>query len=163
RRPVIYAGGGVITGNASAELTALARKTGIPVTTTLMGLGCFPGDDQQSLDMLGMHGSVYSNYAVEQCDLLLALGVRFDDRVTGQVSAFASKAKIVHIDVDPSEINKNKAAHIPIVSDIKYALAELNKIVEAPEDLVAWYGQIADWKQSDPFTFNQEFPGILAQ
>ena len=94
KRPVIYAGGGVIAADASEELTALARKTGIPVTTTLMGLGCFPGDDPLSLDMLGMHGSVYANYAVDNADLLLALGVRFDDRVTGKVSEFASRAKI---------------------------------------------------------------------
>ncbi|MBX7166038.1 MAG: biosynthetic-type acetolactate synthase large subunit [Pirellulales bacterium] len=163
RRPVIYAGGGIITGEASAELQALARKTAIPVTTTLMGIGCFPGDDIQSLDMLGMHGSVYSNYAVDQCDLLLALGVRFDDRVTGQVSAFAKNAKIVHIDVDASEINKNKAAHIPICSDVKYALTELNKIVEAPDDLSDWYAQIAEWKQSDPFTYNKQSEHILPQ
>ena len=102
---------------------------------TLMGLGCFPGDDPLSLDMLGMHGSVYANYAVDKADLLLALGVRFDDRVTGKVSEFAKHGKIVHIDIDPSEINKNKEAHIPIVSDVKYALAELNKVVEPPEDL----------------------------
>ncbi len=102
---------------------------------TLMGLGAYPGDDPLSLDMLGMHGSVYANYAVDQADLLLAFGVRFDDRVTGKVSEFAKHGKIVHIDIDPSEINKNKEAHIPIVSDVKYALAELNKIVEPPDDL----------------------------
>jgi acetolactate synthase-1/2/3 large subunit len=153
KRPVIYAGGGVIMGDASAELRELAYKTKSPVTMTLMGLGAFPGEDPLSLDMLGMHGSVYANYAVDQADLLLAFGVRFDDRVTGKVSEFAKHGKIVHIDIDPSELNKNKEAHIPIVSDIKYALAELNKIVEAPEDLAAWHAQIAAWKKNDPFTF----------
>lgn len=163
RRPVIYAGGGVIAANASAELTALARQTQIPVTMTLMGLGGFPGEDPLSLHMLGMHGSVYSNYAVDECDLLLAFGVRFDDRVTGKVSEFAKRAKIVHIDVDPSEINKNKEAHIPIVSDIKFALTELLKVAEAPEDLAPWHAQIAAWKESDPLTWDQSFPGILPQ
>jgi acetolactate synthase-1/2/3 large subunit len=163
KRPVIYAGGGVIASGASEELRELSRKTGIPVTMTLMGLGCFPNQERLSLDMLGMHGSVYGNYAVDQCDLLLALGVRFDDRVTGKTSEFAKRAKIVHIDVDPSEINKNKEAHIPIVSDVKYALAELNKIVEAPEDLTAWHEQIQAWKRDEPFKYDRDFPGILPQ
>lgn len=155
KRPVIYAGGGVINGEASGELRELVRKTGIPVTTTLMGLGAFPNEDPLSLEMLGMHGSVYANYAVDQADLLIALGVRFDDRVTGKVSEFAKHGKIVHIDIDPSEINKNKEAHIPIVSDVKFALAELNKIVEKPEDLSAWVAQINEWKKADPFTFGK--------
>lgn len=155
RRPVIYAGGGIILSGASPELRELVRKTKIPVTMTLMGLGAFPGEDPLSLDMLGMHGSVYANYAVDQADLLIALGVRFDDRVTGKVSEFAKHGKIVHIDIDPSEINKNKEAHIPIISDVRFALTELNKIVEAPEDLGAWHAQIAQWKKSDPFTFGR--------
>ena len=135
KRPVIYAGGGIIAGGASEELRELVRKTGIPVDHDADGPGRFPGDDPLSLDMLGMHGSVYANYAVDQADLLLAFGVRFDDRVTGKVSEFAKHGKIVHVDIDPSEINKIKEAHMPIVSDVKYALAELNKIVEPPEDL----------------------------
>ncbi len=155
KRPVIYAGGGVVMGDASGELRELAKKTKIPVTMTLMGLGAFPGDHPQSLDMLGMHGSVYANYAVDQADLLLAFGVRFDDRVTGKVTEFAKHGKIVHIDVDPSELNKNKEAHIPIVSDIKYALSELNKIVEAPEDLGPWLAQIAEWKKDNPFRLGE--------
>jgi acetolactate synthase I/II/III large subunit len=163
KRPVIYSGGGVILSGASPELRELVSKTKIPVTMTLMGLGAFPNDDPLSLDMLGMHGSVYANYAVDQADLLLAFGVRFDDRVTGKVSEFAKHGKIVHIDIDPSEINKNKEAHIPVVSDIKYALAELNKIVEAPEDLGEWHRQIAAWKQSDPFKYDKTAPGILSQ
>ena len=153
QRPVIYAGGGVIMAGASDELRKLVHKTKIPVTMTLMGLGAYPGGEPLSLDMLGMHGSVYANYAVDQADLLLAFGVRFDDRVTGKVAEFAKHGKIVHIDVDPSEINKNKEAHIPIVSDVKYALAELNKVVEAPDDLSAWHAQIDAWKKSDPFKF----------
>ena len=164
KKPVIYAGGGVITGDASNELRELARRTGIPVTMTLMGLGAFPASDSLCLDMLGMHGSVYSNLAVDQADLLLAIGVRFDDRVTGKVAEFAQHGFIVHIDIDPSEINKNKLVHIPIVADVKDALTELNKIVEPPTaSLGEWHNQIADWKQQDPFAFDAKYPGILAQ
>jgi len=163
KRPVIYAGGGIIQGDASAELRELVRLTNIPVTMTLMGLGAYPGGETLSLDMLGMHGSVYANYAVDQADLLLAFGVRFDDRVTGKVSEFAKHGKIVHIDIDPSELNKNKEAHIPIVSDIKYALAELNKVVEAPDDLAPWHAQIAAWKKSDPFKFGKNDQTISSQ
>jgi acetolactate synthase-1/2/3 large subunit len=163
KRPVIYAGGGVIASEASPELNELVRRTGIPTTMTLMGLGAYPGDESLSLDMLGMHGSVYANYAVDQCDLLIALGVRFDDRVTGKVAEFAKGAKIVHIDVDPSEINKNKAAHIPIISDVKYALTELNKIVEKPDDISAWIKQVAQWKRDEPFSYDREFAGIVPQ
>ena len=163
KRPIIYAGGGVISGEASAELRELVKKTKIPVAMTVMGLGSFPANDPLSLDMLGMHGTVYSNYAVNEADLLLAFGVRFDDRVTGKVSEFAKHGFIVHIDIDPSEINKNKAAHIPIVSDIKFALAELNKIVEAPDDLGPWHKQVAEWKKSDPLKYDTSFEGILQQ
>jgi len=163
RKPVIYAGGGVITGEASEELREFVAKTQIPVTTTLMGLGAYPSRDERSLDMLGMHGAVYANYAVEACDVLLAFGVRFDDRVTGKVSGFAANAKIVHIDIDPSEINKNKEAHIPIAGDIKDALAQLNAVVEPPEDLTEWHEQIAAWKKSDPFKYDTKSPYILPQ
>ncbi len=164
RQPVIYAGGGIMSADASDELRELIRKTGIPITMTLMGLGAYPSGDRLSLDMLGMHGSVYSNYAVNECDLLLALGVRFDDRVTGNVPAFASRAKIVHIDIDPSEVNKNKEAHLPIVGDVKHALRELNKIVEPPEDGVdEWMQQIDKWKKSDPLKYDADSPYILQQ
>lgn len=164
KRPVIYAGGGVITGNASENLQTLARKTGIPVTMTLMGLGAFPGDDPLSLDMLGMHGSVYANYAVDEADLLIAVGVRFDDRVTGKVAEFARHGFIVHIDIDPSEINKNKPVHVPIVADVNDALGQLNEIVEPPEaSLDDWHAQIAAWKQEDPFAYDTSYPGILPQ
>ena len=163
RRPMMYAGGGIISGDASEELRAFAKKTGIPVTMTVMGLGAFPGDEPLSLDMLGMHGSVYANYAVEQADLLIALGVRFDDRVTGKVEEFCKHGKIVHVDIDASELNKNKPAHIPVCSDVKYALTELNKIVEAPEDIADWVAQCLKWKEEDPFHYNEDFPGILQQ
>jgi acetolactate synthase-1/2/3 large subunit len=163
RRPVIYAGGGVIASGASPELRELVKKTGIPLTSTLMGLGAFPSGDPLYLDMLGMHGSVYANWAVDQCDLLIALGVRFDDRVTGKVAEFAKGAKIVHIDIDPSEINKNKEAHIPIVSDVKFALAELNKIVEGPEDIAPWVTQLDQWRRDEPFRYDRDFDGILPQ
>jgi acetolactate synthase-1/2/3 large subunit len=164
KRPVIYAGGGVIAADAADELRALVRKTGIPVTMTLMGLGAYPGDDPLSLDMLGMHGSVYANYAVDEADLLIAVGVRFDDRVTGKVSEFARHGFIVHIDIDPSEINKNKVVHVPIVADVKQALAQLTAVVEPPAaDLAPWHARIAEWKREDPFAFDTSYPGILAQ
>jgi acetolactate synthase-1/2/3 large subunit len=163
RRPVIYAGGGIISGNASEELREFVRKTGIPVTMTVMGLGAYPADGPLCLDMLGMHGSVYANWAVRDCDLLIALGVRFDDRVTGKLEAFARHAKIIHIDIDPSELNKNKEAHIPICSDVKYALAEINKIVEPPADISAWVKLCLDWKRTQPFKYDQDFDGILQQ
>ena len=131
---------------------------------TLMGLGAFSADDPLCLDMLGMHGSVYANYAVDQADLLLAIGVRFDDRVTGKVAEFAEHGFIVHIDIDPSEINKNKVVHIPIVADVKDALAQLNAIVEPPSSSLAdWHSQIAEWKREDPFSFDTNYKGILAQ
>ena len=163
RRPIIYAGGGLISSGASDELRTLVRKTGIPVAMTVMGLGSFPNDDPLSMDMLGMHGSVYANYAVNEADLVLALGVRFDDRVTGKVSEFVKAAKIVHIDIDPSEINKNKEAHIPIVSDVNYALQMLNEIVEPPDDIAAWVRQCVRWRKEEPFTYDEQFIGILPQ
>jgi acetolactate synthase-1/2/3 large subunit len=163
RRPIIYAGGGIISGEASDELRTLVRKTGIPVTMTVMGLGAFPADHPLCMDMLGMHGSIYANYAVEQADLLIALGVRFDDRVTGKVEEFCKHGKIVHVDIDASELNKNKPAHIPVCSDVKYVLTELNKIVEPPEDISDWAEQCAKWKETEPFHYNQANPRITQQ
>lgn len=163
KRPVLYCGGGVVLADASDEVREFVRKTGIPVTMTLTGLGVLPSTDPLCLDMLGMHGSVYSNWAVRDCDLLLAFGVRFDDRVTGKVDAFAKHAKIVHIDIDPSELNKNKAAHIPVHSDIKYAIQELNKVVEPKDDIDEWIAQCQQWKQDNPFHYDQQFDGILPQ
>ncbi|MEN0109785.1 MAG: biosynthetic-type acetolactate synthase large subunit [Planctomycetota bacterium] len=163
KKPVVYAGGGIILSDASEELRAFVKKTGIPITTTVMGLGAYPGTDELSLDMLGMHGSVYANWAVDQADLLIALGVRFDDRVTGKVDEFCKHGKIIHVDIDAAEINKNKAAHIPVQSDVKHALAELNKIVEAPEDISDWVATCQTWKAENPFTWDKSFPGITQQ
>jgi acetolactate synthase-1/2/3 large subunit len=163
KRPVIYCGGGIVTGEASEQLRTLAAKTGIPVTMTVMGLGVYPADGPLSLDMLGMHGSAYANYAVKDCDLLLALGVRFDDRVTGHLASFAKNAKIVHIDVDASELNKNKIAHISVRSDVKFALNELNAIVEPPEDCTAWVQHCRELKAKHPFGYDESFDGILQQ
>src|SRR6266446_1146424 len=125
----------------------------IPIATTLMGIGAIPTDHELSMSWLGMHGTVTANYAVDKSDLLLALGVRFDDRVTGKVSEFAKHGTIVHIDVDPSEINKNKVAHLPIVSDIKYALQQLNRVVKGKQQFRAWHAQIAEWKKQYPFRY----------
>ena len=163
RRPLIYAGGGIVHSEATEELRGLIATTGIPTTLTLMGLGILPPSNDLCLDMLGMHGTVYANKAVNACDLLIALGVRFDDRVTGNLERFAPDAKIVHIDIDPSEINKNKPAHIPIVCDVKDALQQLLPLVEYKEEIDDWRTQCQQWKQEYPLTYDQEFDGILQQ
>src|SRR2546423_1783930 len=130
KKPMIYCGGGVISGNASDELREFAERTQIPVATTLMGIGCFPETHELSLKWLGMHGTVYANNAVNEADLLLGIGVRFDDRVTGKIEEFSKHGTIVHIDIDNSEINKNKAVRLPILSDVQYALRRLNQLLE---------------------------------
>jgi acetolactate synthase-1/2/3 large subunit len=163
KRPVIYAGGGIIAAEASEQLRELVARTGIPIAMTVMGLGTFPANDPLSLGMLGMHGTVFANYAVADADLLIALGVRFDDRVTGKFEEFAKHAKIIHVDIDPSEINKNKESHLPIVANVKQVLVELNKIVEAPEDISGWVAQCEAWKKSDPLKFDRNYNGILQQ
>ncbi len=163
RRPILYVGGGVIASEGAEALRELIAKTGIPTTMTVMGLGLYPNDGPLSLDMLGMHGSAYANYAVRDCDLLIALGVRFDDRVTGKLDEFAKNAKIIHVDIDASELNKNKVAHIPVCSDVKFALDELNKIVEPPEDISDWVSRCMDLKKQHPFSYDQKFDGILQQ
>ena len=163
RRPVIYAGGGIIAADASAPLRELVEKTGIPVTTTVMGLGIYPGDDELSLDMLGMHGSAYANYAVRDCDLLIALGVRFDDRVTGHIESFAKNAKIIHVDIDAAELNKNKIVHIPVCGNVAEFLVALNQVVEAPEDISDWVRHCKKLKQQYPFAYDPNFDGILQQ
>ena len=129
RRPIIYCGGGVIASDAAEELREFSARTGIPVAMTVHGLGSIPSDHYLSLNMLGMHGTVYANYAVNEADLLLAFGVRFDDRVTGKLSEFAKHGKIVHVDIDASEINKNKFAHIPITCDVKEFLQAINPLL----------------------------------
>lgn len=163
KRPLIYAGGGVIAADASEDLRELVAKTGIPTTLTVMGLGAFPANDEKFMGMLGMHGTVYSNVAISEADLLIALGVRFDDRVTGKLKEFAKHAKIIHVDIDASEINKNKEAHLPIVADVKQVLTELNQIVEPPEDISQWRQQCEDWKQADPLHYDTSYDGILQQ
>jgi len=154
KRPVIYAGGGVISSGASEELRELAIKAKIPVTTTLMGLGVFPETHPLSLKMLGMHGTQYANYAIMEADLLIAIGARFDDRVTGKVEEFAPKAKIAHIDIDPSSIRKNVNVDIPVVGDVKNVLSELNKILQ-PGDTSEWLKQIEQWKRDYPLTYRE--------
>src|SRR2546427_18704 len=164
-RPVLYCSGGIIAGNASEELRCFAEATQIPVTTTIMGVGAFPGTDPLLLRLLVMHGKAYANWAVSGefrkdadkltkvapgADLLLAFGVRFDDRVTGKVDKFCETGTIVHIDIDASEINKNKPANLPIVSDIKYALHRLNELIKKraiQKTFAAWHQQIAAWKE----------------
>jgi len=158
-RPVIYAGGGVIISGASNELRELAHKANAPVTTTLMALGSMPEDDPLSLQMLGMHGTVYANYAVTNCDLLLSVGARFDDRITGKVEAFAPHAKIVHIDIDPTSIGKNITVDIPVVGDAKDVLTEMLKHVEYRERR-QWHEQIREWKEKHPLAY-ENAPGVL--
>ncbi len=172
KKPVIYAGGGVIHSNSNEELTELAKKADIPVTMTLMGLGGFPGTDPLSMGMLGMHGTYFANMAVANCDLLIAVGARFDDRVTGRVDAFAPKAKIVHIDIDPSSISKNVQVDVPIVSDCKHALSAMNswldrnkefKQKDAQEKHSAWHEQIKEWKNKHPLGYVEETDIIKPQ
>ncbi|WP_092048787.1 biosynthetic-type acetolactate synthase large subunit [Planctomicrobium piriforme] len=165
KRPILYVGGGCIASDAAEELTKFARASNIPVTMTVMGLGAFPGDDAQSLHMLGMHGTVYANYAINEADLLLALGVRFDDRVTGKLEEFAKHGKIVHVDIDASEMHKNKEAHIPIVADLKLFLEKLNaefKPADKPE-IAAWWTQINEWKEKFPLKYREAGDFIVPQ
>lgn len=154
RRPVLYVGGGVIRGEAWEELTALARKTRIPVTTTLMGLGAFPESDELSLGMLGMHGTWYANMAVSECDLLIAIGARFDDRVTGKTDEFATKARVIHIDIDPVCISRNVPVDVPIVGHVKYVLKDLLEFIE-PGDTTEWLKIIDQWKKEHPLRYNR--------
>ncbi len=159
---MIYCGGGIISGEASAELLEFAERTQIPVATTLMGIGCFPETHPLSLKWLGMHGTVYANNAVNEADLLLAIGVRFDDRVTGKISEFAKHGTIVHIDIDNAEINKNKVVKLPILSDVKYALGAAERAARSARARSAQdhelrhsfipngTQQIAEWKDKYP-------------
>ncbi len=161
KRPMIYCGGGIISSGASKELLEFAEKTQIPVATTLMGIGAFPETHPLSLKWLGMHGTVYANNAVNEADLLLAIGVRFDDRVTGKVEKFAEHGTIVHIDIDPSEIGKNKPVALPILSDVKYALQQLNRALsrvstdELRSRFSDWTQQIEAWRAKHPLTWKE--------
>jgi len=165
-RPIIYSGGGIVSAEACEELRTFARSTNISVATTLMGIGAFPENDDLSLHWFGMHGAAYGNWAVDQADLVLCLGARFDDRITGNVDKFAEKARIVHIDIDSSEHNKNKQVLYPVVSDVKYALGRLNELIAAnafkSPDVTAWNQQLATWKRDHPFTY-KEGPHITSQ
>ena len=166
QRPILYCGGGIISAEASAELKAFAIATHIPVATTLMGLGAFPESHELSLQWFGMHGAAYGNWAVDECDLLLCFGARFDDRITGDVKKFAPRSRIVHIDIDASEHNKNKRVELPIVANIKQALTRLNELITAhkftPPDNTAWHTQVQTWKREHPFSF-EESPHITSQ
>ncbi len=161
KKPVIYAGGGVISSGASEELKALAELTQIYVTTTLLGKGAFPETHSLSLGMLGMHGTRYANYAVNESDLIVAIGARFDDRVTGKLSEFAKGARVIHIDIDPAEISKSVFAHIPIVGDARNILQSLTvaikKLLEKQEmaDRGSWSAQIEEWKKKCPLSYRQ--------
>lgn len=162
RKPVLYVGGGIISSNASKELILFAEKLGIPVTTTLMGLGGFPGNHYLSLGMLGMHGTYRANMAVMESDLLIAIGVRFDDRVTGKIDAFAPNAKIIHIDIDPTSISKNVKVDLPIVGDCKRILTRMLALLEEEdtdsfkEGLTKWYNQIEKFKSFHNMKYEQK-------
>ncbi|MFH1783808.1 MAG: biosynthetic-type acetolactate synthase large subunit [bacterium] len=153
-RPVIYGGGGLIIADAWKELRQLAEKADIPVTLTLMGIGAFPCNHRLSLGMLGMHGTFYANYAIQESDLIIAIGSRFDDRITGKISAFAPHAKIIHIDIDPTSISKNVVVDIPVVGDAREILRELIKNVKKNE-LKAWNNKISEWKKKYPLTYKK--------
>ncbi len=156
KQPVIYSGGGIIISGAARELTEFARKTNIPVTTTLLGLGGFPETDDLSLGMLGMHGTVYANHTIMDSDLIIAVGARFDDRVTGKLEAFAPHAKIIHIDIDPSAISKNVKVDIPIVGDAKGILKELTNYIKKAPDIGPWLEKVKSWKQKSPLGYKDD-------
>ncbi|HUL12410.1 MAG TPA: acetolactate synthase 3 large subunit [Methylococcaceae bacterium] len=169
KRPMIYSGGGIILGNASAQLTELTRLLGFPITNTLMGLGAYPATDRQFLGMLGMHGTYEANMAMHECDVLLAAGARFDDRVTGKIPEFCPHAKIIHIDVDPASISKNVRVDIPIVGELAPVLDELIAMVKGSEKkpdqeaLAKWWEQIARWQSVDCLRYDRNSPLIKPQ
>jgi acetolactate synthase-1/2/3 large subunit len=165
RRPVIYAGGGVVNANASAELTELGTADRFPVTCTVMGLGAFPAPHEQWLGMLGMHGTRAANYAMDEADLIVAIGARFDDRITGKLSEFAPRAKFIHIDIDPAEISKNVPAHIPIVGDAKNIVprltAEYRALSPDPSRLDEWWSRIRTWEERHPLAYEDSKDGEI--
>jgi len=170
RHPVIYAGGGVVLSNASGELADLARRMRIPVTTTLMGLGAFPADDPLWLGMLGMHGTYAANMAVTESDCLIAIGARFDDRVTGKIDEFAPRARIIHIDIDPTSISKNVQVHLPVVGDCCNVLCDMLKEIEDKQAEVSelhhatepWLERLEQWKRDKPLRY-EKGPGLKPQ
>ncbi|MGP1570927.1 MAG: acetolactate synthase 3 large subunit [Moraxella sp.] len=167
KRPIIYAGGGVVLGNASNELTQLAKLLNLPVTNTLMGLGCFAGSDSHFVGMLGMHGAYEANMTMHHSDVILAVGARFDDRVTNNVKKFCPNATIIHIDVDPASISKTINAHIPIVGDVKPVLMEMLAILQSSQKrldehaLSDWWGQINEWRKRHGLCYDQDGDGQL--
>ena len=169
KRPIIYSGGGSVLGNASEELRHFTRQLGYPITQTLMGLGAYPAPDPLNIGMLGMHGTYEANMAMHECDVLLAVGARFDDRVTGDLKQFCPKAKIIHIDIDPSSISKNVHVDIPIVGNTREALAELSKAVTASKRvpdakaLKNWWSQIEEWKSKDCLRYDRNSALIKPQ
>jgi acetolactate synthase-1/2/3 large subunit len=162
KKPLIYAGGGVVTGNAWEDLRTLAYKTNIPVTTTLMGLGTFPESHPNSLGMLGMHGTWAANMAIQECDVLIAVGARFDDRVTGRVADFATKSKKIHIDIDPACINKNVEVEVPIIGDVKKILPDLIELVQEI-DTSEWMVVINKWRSDHPLRYLKRKDEIAPQ
>jgi acetolactate synthase-1/2/3 large subunit len=168
KRPVLYAGGGVVTANASDELRELADLAHIPVTTTLMGMGCFPSRHPLSLGMLGMHGAYATNMAICQCDLLIAIGARFDDRVTGRLNGFAPIAKKIHMDVDPSEVNKNVRVDVALVGDAKESLRALLAVLKRkratpPMERQQWLQRIEAWRSEHPLTYDKYANNVKPQ
>jgi len=169
KKPLIIAGGGCISSGAADELREFAEMCRIPVTPTMMGLGSFPGSHELSLGMLGMHGTFCANRAVQNADLLIAIGMRFDDRVTGKIEGFAPNAKIIHIDIDPTSIRKNVRVDVPVVGDVKRVLAQLNRTIKEgeqqqwPEIRTAWLRQIAAWREEHPLTYLQTADVIKPQ
>ena len=160
KRPVIYAGGGVVISNASKELREFVKKTQIPVTTTLLGLGVYPETDPLALEMLGMHGTYYANHAVNESDLLIAVGARFDDRVTGKIAEFIPNAKVIHIDIDPASVSKNIPVDIPIVGDCRHVLAAMNECVTPPH-IDEWLAEIEKLKREHPLTYDKNEAGRI--
>ncbi len=160
KAPLLYIGGGIVASKAEDKVLKLAEKGNIPVTSTLMGLGAFPDTHPLSLKMLGMHGTAYANYATSNCDVLIAVGSRFDDRVTGKLDEFATKAKIIHIDIDPTSVSKNVPVDVPIVGDANIVLSDLiDHVTESPRS--QWLAQIAEWKQKHPLKYSED--GLMPQ
>lgn len=169
KRPILYTGGGVVLGDGSAELTKLTHKLGFPITQTLMGLGAFPASDKQSVGMLGMHGTYEANLSMHYSDLIIAIGARFDDRVTGNLEKFCPDAKIIHVDIDPASISKNVMVDIPIVGPVKQVLAEMNSILDSIDDkpdaeaLAEWWKQIEEWRATNCLRYDTKGPKIKPQ
>jgi acetolactate synthase-1/2/3 large subunit len=169
KRPMLYTGGGIVLGEASAQLTEFARLLNFPVTNTLMGLGAYPATDPQFVGMLGMHGTYEANMAMHECDVLIAIGARFDDRITGKLPEFCPYAKIIHVDVDPASISKNVKVDIPVVGEVKPVLEEMLELLKSggqkpdAEAIAAWWAQITEWRGLDSLTYDRSGKVIKPQ